>query len=173
MAEAAAAADKEKKKIAAEETKAICALLVPRKSAISGEEEELTRAVAARELSSTVATLGEALALVMAEVSPLPRLALLDALEATFAPGSKAWQWFKVLKVQWIADKVGVDKLFARVSEGLLKKFAEGSPSGWLQKILSAKLEDGESPSQLADRLKVFNINKISRAPLQPPGPAS
>ena len=80
----------EKKRSATEDSKAIVALLASRKSAISGEEDDLSLAVIARELSSVLAELGEATARMDESIPPLSRISLVEAVEAVFVSKSKA-----------------------------------------------------------------------------------
>ena len=143
----------EKKRSATEDSKAIVALLASRKSAISGEEDDLSLAVVARELSSVLAELGEATARMDESIPPLSRISLVEAVEAVFVSKSKAMQWFKVLRAAWTVEKSGLGALFMRVAEGLIKKIAEGSSTRWLQRLLDVRLEGNESPTQLADRM--------------------
>jgi hypothetical protein len=153
------AKEAEKKRSATEDAKAVCGLLAAKKSAISGEEDELSVAALARELGGAIKALADVIALVELSLSPLSKILMRESLESVFAPKSKALVWFKAIKTKWIEENTGIDKLFARTADGLVKKFAEGSSTVWLQRLLEAKLERDESPTQLADRMKMFNEN--------------
>ena len=141
------------------EAAAICKILEKRKDMISGDEDDLTLASKARELSGTLADLATVLKVVETPLSKTSLLLMRYALEATTTADSAARRWFKSTISPWTEKNALTSAVFEAVASGLVKKYAEAKSLDWFRRLLEVRLEKGESPKELLERIKMFNIN--------------
>ena len=114
-------AEKSARSIAKDEATAVCKLLDKRKEMISGDEDVLTLAASARELSGLVTRLAAAIEKVEKNMTETAVLLVLDSLEATTTEGSSARKWFKSTVVP-MAREASPSVMFEAMAAGLLTK---------------------------------------------------
>ncbi len=147
------------RKEAIEEGKSVIAILNSRKGSLSGNEDDLTLAANARELSEVLELVGKAMESHAKVIPATSALLVLDALQATMVQDSPAHVWLKNEKAAWAAKTAPVDAVLTAVAKGLVRKYVETKELEWMRRLLDLRLEKGESPNEMMGRATMFNKN--------------